>query len=266
MPDTRAATRSPSALAGLLLLLPALAGAQAAALPSAEKLVAKHVAAIGGEAAVREHAAYRMTGTFELAAAGLRGDMTVVSAAPNRNALTITIPGVGEIRSGFDGTTAWEMNPMSGARLLEGEELARVSEESHFHGSLLRNPPGIASRQTVERTELGGVPCYRVRVSWKSGRESHECYAVDGGLLVALQSTIASPMGKMETTQLLSDYKEFGGVRHATVLRQQMMGAEQLLTITSIEYEGIDESAFTPPAAIRTLIQAKRAGARPGTR
>ena len=258
---TRLASRSLRAIAGAALVLPALAGAQNAALPTAESLVAKHIAAIGGEEAVRKHTSVRMTGTFEMAAAGLKGDFTVVSAAPNRNALTIAIPGVGEVRSGYDGIGAWEFNPMTGARLVEGKELTRVSEDADFYGGTLRSQPSIVSRQTVERTTLGGVPCYRVKITWKSGRESHECYAVDGGLLVAQQSVYEGPMGAMETTQILSDYESFGGVRHATVLRQQMMGAEQVLTVTGVEYDTVEAEEFTPPPAILTLrSQAKPAG------
>ncbi|HEX5581800.1 MAG TPA: hypothetical protein VFX39_09500, partial [Gemmatimonadaceae bacterium] len=213
MTHARLAARSLRAVAAVALVLPAAAGAQGASLPSAESLVAKHVAAIGGEAAVRKHSSVRMTGTFELPAAGLRGELLVVGAAPNRNALTVVVPGVGELRSGYDGIGAWEFNPMVGARLVEGKEAARVTEDADYYGGALRRQPGIASRETVERTTLGGVPCYRVKVTWKSGRESHECYAVDGGLLVALQSTLEGPMGQMETTQILSDYKSFGGVK-----------------------------------------------------
>ncbi|HEY0969870.1 MAG TPA: hypothetical protein VGE02_02710 [Gemmatimonadales bacterium] len=253
MSHIRPPLRSLRAVAAAALLLPAMAGAQGASLPSAESLVAKHVAAIGGEAAVRAHSSIRMTGTFEMAAAGLRGEFTVVGAAPDRNALTIVLPGVGEIRSGYDGIGAWEFNPMVGARLVQGKELARVAEDADFYGSTLRSQKGVASRETVERTTLGGVPCHRVKVIWKSGRESHECYAVEGGLLVALQSTYEGPMGTMETTQLLGGYETFGGVKHATVLRQQMMGAEQVLTVTAVEYDAVSDDAFTPPPAIRTL-------------
>lgn len=265
MSHIRLATRSLRAIAGMALVVPvlaapALAGAQGASLPSAESLVAKHVAAIGGEDAVRKHSSIRMAGTFEMPAAGLKGNLQVVSAAPNRNAMTIAIPGVGEIRSGYDGIGAWEFNPMTGARLVEGKELTRISEDADFYAGTLRRQAGIASRQTVERTTLGGVACYRVKVTWKSGRESHECYAVDGGLLVALQSTYDGPMGTLETTQLLSAYETFGGVKHPTVLRQQMMGAEQVLTVTNVEYDTVTEEDFTPPPAIQTLReQAKKA-------
>lgn len=257
--------RSLRAIAGAALFVPAaLAGAQGTSLPSADALVAKHVAAIGGEEAVRSHSSVRMTGTFEMAAAGLTGELTVVSAAPNRNALTITIPGVGEVRSGYDGVGAWEFNPMTGARLVEGKELARLREEADFYGGTLRNQKDIVGRETVERTTLGGVPCYRVKVTWRSGRESHECYAVDGGLLVGIQSVYEGPMGNMETTQLVSDYETFGGVKHPTVLRQQMMGAEQVITVTNVEYDQVPDDAFTPPPAIQTLRS--QAAGKPGTR
>src|SRR5690606_8752635 len=135
------------ALVGLVLLAPAALAAQDAALPPAATLVAKHVAAIGGEAAVRKHSAARIVGSVEVPAAGLTGTMTVFSAAPNRAASFASIAGVGEAPSGFDATVGWEVSPLTGARLHEGAELARMAEEADFHGGMLRSMPGIAGRE-----------------------------------------------------------------------------------------------------------------------
>ena len=33
--------------------------------------------------------------------------------------------------------------------------------------------------ETVEKTELGGQPCYRVKIVWTSGREAFECFSAE---------------------------------------------------------------------------------------
>ena len=38
-------------------------------------------------------------------------------------------------------------------------------------------------------------------------------------------------------------------------MTQQMMGQEQKITLTSIEYDKVDPSVFEPPAAIKALIK-----------
>lgn len=59
----------------------------------------------------------------------------------------------------------------------------------------LRDASLFTVRETVERTELNGAACYKVRLVWNSGRETHDCYGVDTGLMVAQVASQESPMG-----------------------------------------------------------------------
>ena len=85
---------------------------------------------------------------------------------------------------------------------------------------------------------MGGVPCYQVKVVWKSGREATECYAVESGLLAGRQSRVETPQGAIDQTVLIGDYKDFGGLKSATRLRQQMLGQEQIMTLDKVEFDG----------------------------
>src|SRR3546814_385959 len=101
---------------------------------------------------------------------------------------------------------------------------------------------------------MNGQECYKVRVVWKSGRESFDCYAVDNGLMVGMQLRSESPMGVIDVIVLLSDYEEFGAVRMPTRMTQQMMGQEQVMTISSVEFNTVDRGVFELPAEIRALV------------
>lgn len=240
-----------------LLLAPAVAQAQTA-LPAARDLVSRHVAAIGGRDAILAKASLRTIGTFEMPAAGLKGDLTVVQSKDGRTAMKIVVPGMGELAGGYDGTTAWSMNPMQGARVLEGKELTQMKEDAGFL-TLLRESPAIASMETVEKTTLGGVACYKVKVTYTSGRVSHDCYAVDSGLMAGTITTQESAMGTLEITNLMSDWKEFGGVKFATRLRQQAMGQEQVMSIASVEFDNADDAKmFELPPAVKALAAPKK--------
>lgn len=243
-------------------LTPAAAVAQAPGLPAASALLERHVAAVGGEAAIRRHTSTRVAGTFELPAAGLRGELTMLSVAPNRTLMRIVVGGLGEIVSGFDGTNVWSVDPMQGARLADGAQLEMQRELADFYGTLGKQP-GVVSRTTVEQTELGGVPCYKVKVTWKSGRETHECYAVDGGLLVGQQMRTETAQGATDVTVLIGEYKDFGGTKAPTVIRQQSMGMEQVIRITSLEHDTVTPAELEPPAPIQTLLREKGAASPP---
>ena len=244
------------AAAALVALAPA-AGAQSAPLPPADQVIEKYIAAMGGRAAVSKHSAYRAKGTFEMPAAGIKGDFEAVHARPNRMAMKMNIPGMGEIYQGYNGTVGWSVNPMQGPRLIEGKELEHLAADADFD-NWFRGSANVASRETLEKTEMAGQPCYKVRIVFKSGMENHDCYHTETGLLVATTMKRESPMGTMEITSFMEDYKDFGGVKYPTRVRQQMMGQEQVMTFTSLDFGAVEPSAFEPPPAIQTLLKQKQ--------
>lgn len=234
----------------------AAAQATGAALPPAKDLIAKFVAATNAPTVLAKHTSIRTKGRFELPSQGITGDLEIAQARPNKTIMRINLGGVGQVEQGFDGTNGWNVNPMTGPRLLAGKELDAMREESDF-GTSARQGPNVVSAETVEKTEMNGEACYKVKLVWKSGRESFDCYSVASGLLVASVSKQESPMGTVEVTNLISDYKDFGGQKVATRLTQQVMGQEQVMTINTVEYDAADPAMFEMPAAIKALAEKK---------
>lgn len=253
--------RLPFAVLAALLVAPVAAPrAQPAAtpatdLPPARELVARYVAAIGGEAAVTAPRSVRTSGTFEMGGGAMRGTFVIVQT-PTRTALTLTLPGLGAIVTAFDGTHGWSVNPMQGPRLLEGAELAALREDAGSTG-LLRRSPHLVSMETVGRAEVGGEACWRVRFVYASGRESADCYAVGTGLLLGSWGTQTSSMGTTAVETTVGEWRAFGALRSATVMRQRAMGQEQVLRVERVEFDRADDAdAFVPPPAVRRLLDA----------
>ena len=145
---------------------------------------------------------------------------------------------------------------MQGPRVLSGRELEAVREESSF-GVSSRQGPNVASAETVEKTEMNGEACYKVKLVWKSGRETFDCYSVSSGLLIASIVKQETPMGAVEVTNLISDYKDFGGQKVATRVAQQAMGQEQVMRFTAVEYDLATDSTFAMPPSIKALTEKK---------
>src|SRR5687768_3263127 len=245
-----------SALLAAITFLPALASAQNASLPAARDLVARHVAAIGGRDAVLRHPFFKAKGTLQMPAAGLNAEIEVSGAKPNLFTMKMTIPGMGEILQGFDGTHGWAMDPMAGPRLIEGEELAQLVDEAEF-GSVLRESQNIESVETTEKVTLGAEECYKVRVKRKNGRESFDCYSVASGLLIGSFGKQETPMGAVESVTEFKEYKDFSGVKQPTQIVASVMNQQQIMTFSSYEYGPVQADAFAVPAAISTLISQK---------
>lgn len=254
---------APLAVAFLAAVPAAGAQAKTDSLPAAKDVIARYVTAIGGRDVVLKKKSMRSTGTFEMPAAGLKGDLTLVQALPDRMAMRITIPGLGEMQSGYEGGIGWTVNPMQGARVLDGKELAAMKEDAGLR-AILREGEG-RKLETIGKADVAGEPCWQVKVTYPSERAVTECYSVSSGLLLGTSSTQESPMGAVQVTSLVSDYKDFGGLKLPTTVRMQMMGHEQKMTITSVTYDGADDAkAFERPAAINTIVEQK-AKAAPAT-
>lgn len=232
------------------------AQAPAASLPPAKELIAKFVASTNTAAVMAKHKSVTTKGKFEMPAAGMSGDLEISQARPNKSIMRITLSGVGEVQQGYDGTTAWNINPMTGPRILTGPELDVVREESGF-GVSSRQGPNVVSAETVEKTEMNGEACYKVKLKWKSGRETFDCYSVASGLLIAAVMKQESAMGTIEVTNLIGDYKDFGGQKLATRIAQQAMGQEQVMRLVTVEYDQTPDSAFVVPPAIKALAEKK---------
>jgi hypothetical protein len=259
--EDRVIKRIPYAAASAVVLV--WLGTAAAAVPAAaqtppapRELIDRHIEAMGGRDALLARTGARMTGRFEMPAAGLSGRLVLYTRAPNQQLLTIEIPGVGEIRNGFDGTVGWSVDPFSGPRVMEGEELERMKEEAQVTASL-RDERHFRSMETVERAEFDGRACWKVRLVWQSGRETTDCYAVDTGLLLATVSEQVSPMGRIEVTTIVQEYGTFDGTRAPTRTVQRMLGQEQVLIVEHVEYVPVDAAVFELPAEIRALLSGR---------
>ncbi|HEU0052968.1 MAG TPA: hypothetical protein VFQ39_07310 [Longimicrobium sp.] len=241
------------AVAALVL---AAAPARAQETPTADQLVTRYLAAIGGPQAVQRYSSMRVTGTVSIPAAGLTGTTDVSMAKPGKMLMTMQFPGLGEIRNGFDGTVGWGISPMTGPTVSDGAELEQVRENANWPEMLtqLSEKTAYSTIETVGRAEYGGRPCWKVRLVRTSGRESFLCFDVENGLIVATQRKQASRMGEIEATTLVSDYRDFGGLKMATKSTTQMAGQEMVFTTTAVEFDTVPATAFDLPADIRTMV------------
>ncbi len=250
----RATTTTPAAPIPTSAAQPQTAST-ATSLPAARTIIDRYVQAIGGREAVLRHNSIRSVGSFEMPAAGVKGNLTVVQVAPNRMAMRMELPGMGQMVTGFDGTTGWSVNPMQGPRVLEGKELDQLREDSG-PAAMLRPADRIRSAETIELTTMNGQPCYKVKITTISGRESFDCYGTQTGLLVGMTQTQESPMGAVQVTTLFDEYKEFSGLKAATKVRLQMMGQEQVLTIDRVEFNHPEDAkAIEVPEQVKPLVK-----------
>jgi zinc protease len=233
---------------------PAATPAPAAALPSAEDILKRYRTAIGGELAIKKHTSRTITGTFEILAQNMKGDLKIVAAAPDHLRLTISLQGVGNLERGFDGSVGWSLDPAVGPRLLEGKELDELKHSADFYDDL-HDPKKYSSITVVGQSAFEGSDCYEMKLVRTSGFEYTEFFNVKTGLLAGMKMNATSQMGSIPVVQVVSEYKSFGGVMTPTVTRQRMMGLESEMTITNVSFESVDPTSFALPPQIAALAK-----------
>ena len=227
----------------------------ATSLPAGPAILARFVQAVGGRDAITRRTTMRALGTFEMPVAGVKGQFDLLQVAPNKMAMTMTLPGMGQLVTGYDGTTAWSVNPMQGPRVVEGRELDQIRDEAGPQ-AMFRATDRIRSAETMELTSIGAQSCYRVKLTYHSGRETVDCYSTETGLLVASTQRQESSMGSVEITTIFGDWKDFGGITVPTKLRAQMMGQEMVQTIERVEFDRPEDAkAVEMPNEVKPLVR-----------
>ena len=251
-PRQRVRSRHRGILLLALLALVPITPLQAQDLPDADELIDRYVELIGGKDAFAETGSLT-TGTISMPAMGLQGTFEIYQSTPDQMVMRMELPGIGEIQQGYDGEVGWSLNPIMGPHLMQGAELAQTREQAVLAASL-REPSVVPGRETVDESEYEGEACWVVALTWASGRESTDCYSKESGLLVASETTQASPMGEISATTIYRDYRDFDGRLLPSRMIQRSSGQEQILSVDQVEYRDIDPEEFALPAPIRTLV------------
>ncbi|MBR9989094.1 MAG: hypothetical protein KFH98_05015 [Gemmatimonadetes bacterium] len=245
-----------AAATSVLTLLPSSVLAQEPAVapdsvPAAARIIARYHEAVGA-AALAAVQSIHSVGDLAIPAAGVTGTLEIWQGRPNRTTMVASVPGYGEVRTGHTGQNGWVLDPIEGARLLAGPEGAQADDDAHFD-SHLRPSALVDSMRTVERTTLAGYDCYKVQTAWKTGRETSDCYSVETGLLVGSVRTHHASTGPAQALILYEEYREYGQIRLPSRITTQVNGIDQVITLRSVTFDSVPDSAFTPPASIRAL-------------
>ena len=234
------------------LVLLAAVWAPASGAQTAARAILARYAEVTNAAKFATLPGHRVKGTFDLPAAGLSGSMEGFSDQAGRAVQIITLPGIGEMKEGVDTAFAWSMNPIEGPKLIEGKEFVE-NREREDPRAMRRDPAIVIDAQTLGDTTIDGDECVRLKLKWKSGRESTECYSKKSGLLIAADGVETSAMGEIKVSTSYSDYKTFEGITLPTKTVQRAAGTEVTLRITEVVFGAVDPAKLAIPPEIQAL-------------
>lgn len=225
--------------------------------PTAAAVLERSSAAIGGTDTWNKIKSMEVKGQIEMPGQGIKGPMQSFVAMPNKMVTIINFTGIGEIKTGFDGTVGWSADPISGPRLLTGGELEMMVREA----DLMKDADPAKRWDKVEfvgEGEFGGFSCWKLTAT-KGAAQSTLWFEKETGLQRGLETVVDSQLGKVPVSTVLKEYREFEGpfgkLKLPVRTEASQMGQKMVTTVESVTFDAVDEKAFELPTPIKALLE-----------
>lgn len=211
-----------------------------------QEILHRYANALGGEKSIRAVKTREITGEFKMPAMNLAAKMSVQAKAPNLYLSKVEFDGVGTFIDGFDGKTAWNVNPMAGGlREKSAIELPRAKRQADFYrdAELFKQ---YASWKVLEPTTINGKPANVLEGKGEDGATDTLHFDDESGLLVRIISNYTDAEGAKTLTTNLGDYRAVDGVKVAHKIEgSDGAGLEFVIEYASVKTGGeIPDSVF----------------------
>jgi outer membrane lipoprotein-sorting protein len=241
----------------LIIAVLFLGWAQAAAAQTADEVIEKHLAAIGGRAALGKLTSRSMTGTFTVSTpvGELSGPIEIVNAAPNKARTVIKLdvsavggPGEMVIEQRFDGTVGYAMDSMQGNRDITGGQLDNM-RNSTFPTPLLNYKASGATVELGGKEKVGTRDAFVLVFTPKTGPTNRLFFDAETFMAVRMMVKVEVPqMGELEQTSDFSDIRDVDGVKVPFSVKSSSSAQSFTIAITTVAHNTkVDEAQFSKP-------------------
>lgn len=199
------------ALAVLTALAPGMASA---ASQNVDDLIARHVAARGGMAALKAIKTLKLTGAMR--PAGFDADLTYVEtiARPGSVRIDATLQGLTVVQA-YDGAGGWQIQPFQGrkdAEAVSTDDAKSLEEEADFEGGLIDYKAKGAKVESLGDIDVDGAPTHALRVTLKNGDQQTYYLDPDALLTVRIVTRQLVRGAEVLTQTDFGDYEKVDGV------------------------------------------------------
>ena len=226
------------AAAAALLCVPSTTYAQ-----TADEIVAKNIAAKGGEAKLKAVQTLRQTGTISIQ--GQTAQLMTVAKRPNLSRQEINIMGT-TITMAFDGTKAWMLNPMVGPDPIEmpAEQAEMIKDQADIDGPLMDYKIKGSTIELIGVEDVAGKKAFHLRVSRK-GLPPQELFIDSTTYLDVKAVTTIPASGTMEVA--FGDYRAVDGMMVPFSVKSSAAG----MTVSELKLDKVEFNIMLPPETFK---------------
>ena len=224
--------------------------------PTVDELVAKNLRAKGGIEKIKSVQTIRQSGRMTMQ--GMAASITITAKRPNLLRQEIVVAGK-TIVNGFDGTTPWLVNPLTGSNdpiIVSGPEADAILEQADLDGPLVDSKAKGYAIEYVGLETVNGRSAQHLKLTGPTRRIQH-CY-LDATTGLEFRIVSEGPAGSLE--QELTDFRDVEGVKvpfGARTLASGVLLAD--LTFDKVELNvPVDTSMFKVPVKKDVLTDAGR--------
>lgn len=189
---------------------------------SADEVVEKYLAALGGRDALSKITSQRATGTMTVAVPGgeLSGPVELLSKAPNKMRMYLQLDlspmGMNDkmtLEQKFDGTTGWMLDSMQGDRQITGNQLENM-KNAFFPSPLLNYKANGAKLELAPSEAVNGKKAVVLLFTPVSGSPVRIYFDAETYLIMRTKTTVnTDDQGPVEQIRDPSDYRTVNGVK-----------------------------------------------------
>lgn len=225
----------------------------AAALPSLDEIIAKHVAARGGMDKLKSVQTIRMSGRMTMGP-GIEAPVSVEVKRPQRMRMEMQFQGM-TFTQAYDGTSGWMIMPASGRtdpQPMSPDDVKDAEDMADIDGVLVDYKAKGHTVELVGKENVEGTDAYKLRVKLKNGDERYVFLDSEYFMEIRNEGKRKIRGSDVEVEASFGDFKDVGGILFPHSIEQSLKGnpQKQKITIDKIDLNpALDESRFKMPAA-----------------
>jgi hypothetical protein len=216
-------------------------------LPTVEQVMAKYVAAVGGQVAIEKQKTRVLKGT-QTGANGASSPVEIYQAAPDKYLAVMHATGGGDSTTGYDGAAGWMQGPR-GKQEMSGEQLEIFRRAAAF--SLpLRITDLYPKMRLMGQDKVGDRAVYIVGSQLSDRMQARLYFDVETGLLLRVVTLNDTIIGRIPQQTDYEDYRDVDGVKIPFRVKQSGVDARSGWTRTFTEIKAgvpVDSSKFAAP-------------------
>jgi hypothetical protein len=237
-----------------------LSSARTGQAQTADDIVERYLAAIGGRAALATLKSRTMTGTITLSTPGgnLSGPVEITNQAPNKLRtlirLDLTALGAGQmvLDQRFDGTSGYALDSVRGNREITGSQL-ELMKNTHFPTPFLNYREQGIKLELAGKEKVGDREAYVLIVTPRTGPAARQFFDAESYLPVKVVLRIDVPqVGEIEQTVESTDFRDVDGFKVPFTVRTTSVVQTSAVAVAKVQHNAsIDETIFSKPGAAK---------------